>query len=116
MTDNLTPTLLPSGNSAMVLQLGETVDAAINARIINLAAALETAIEAGALKGVDEIIPTYRSLLVRYDPEAVRGAELVASFSPSRQARLKTAPRAVAGVSPVSMAGRLVRILTNCLK
>lgn len=76
MTDNLTPTLLPSGNSAMVLQLGETVDAAINARIINLAAALETAIEAGALKGVDEIIPTYRSLLVRYDPELVRGAEL----------------------------------------
>lgn len=72
----MTPTLLPCGDCALVLQLGETVDATLNARIIALAAALETATETGAIVGVQDIVPTYRSVLVRYDPELIRGAEL----------------------------------------
>lgn len=70
------PTLLPCGDSALVLQIGETVDAEANARIIAMAAELEAAVDAGALEGVQDIVPTYRSLLVRYDPERIRGAEL----------------------------------------
>lgn len=70
------PRLLPCGDCALVLQLGETVDSAVNARIIALAAALETAVDSGALAGVLDIVPTYRSLLVRYDPEIIRGAAL----------------------------------------
>lgn len=76
MSNPMPPTLLPCGDCALVLQLGETVDAAINARIIALAAALETAVESGAMAGVLDIVPTYRSLLVRYDPEIIRGAAL----------------------------------------
>jgi KipI family sensor histidine kinase inhibitor len=68
----MNPILLPSGDSALVLQIGETVDAEANARIISLNAELE----ARAIPGVEEIVPTYRSLLLRYDPEIVRGAEL----------------------------------------
>ncbi|HRP77652.1 MAG TPA: 5-oxoprolinase subunit PxpB [Aquamicrobium sp.] len=68
----MTPTVLPCGDCALVLQIGETVDAEANARIIALAAEME----ARALPGVREIVPTYRSLLVRYEPEEVRGAEL----------------------------------------
>lgn len=76
MSNPMPPTLLPCGDCALVLQLGETVDAAVNARIIALAAALETAVENGAMAGVLDIVPTYRSLLVRYDPETIRGAAL----------------------------------------
>lgn len=68
----MTPTILPCGDCALILQIGETVDTEANARIIALAAELE----ARALPGIWEIVPTYRSLLVRYDPEEVRGADL----------------------------------------
>jgi KipI family sensor histidine kinase inhibitor len=92
----MTPTVLPCGDCALVLQIGETVDAEANARIIALAAEME----ARALPGVREIVPTYRSLLVRYEPEEVRGAELerqlLAAFEhPARagaEGRLWTVP------------------------
>lgn len=70
----MTPTFLPAGDRALVLQLGETIDADTNARLIALAAL----VEAEAWPGVCEIVPTYRSLLIAYDPEHLRGAELEA--------------------------------------
>lgn len=70
----MTPTLHPSGDSALCLQLGETIDAGVNARVIALGAALT----ADPVLGVTEVVPTYRSLLVRYDPEIIRGAALEA--------------------------------------
>lgn len=76
MTDPITPTLLPCGDCALVLQLGETVDAAVNARVIALAGALENAVAEGSVIGVQDIVPTYRSILVRYDPVRIRGAAL----------------------------------------
>jgi KipI family sensor histidine kinase inhibitor len=66
------PTLLPAGDRAVLFELGSTIDADTNARIIALAARLE----AVQWAGVTEIVPTYRSLLVCYDPMALRGAEL----------------------------------------
>lgn len=68
----MTMTFLPCGDCALVLQLGDRIDAQINARIIRLA----TAIEDMAIPGVTDIVPTYRSLLLRYDPQQVRGAAL----------------------------------------
>ncbi|MEH6774420.1 MAG: 5-oxoprolinase subunit PxpB [Cereibacter changlensis] len=70
------PRLLPCGDSALTIEIGETIDAECNARIIALAAEVEAAVRAGALEGVQDIVPTYRSLLVCYDPERIRGAEL----------------------------------------
>ena len=60
----------------MVMQLGDKIDAETNARVIALAQMLESARDDGKLAGVVDIVPTYRSLLVRYDPEIVRGATL----------------------------------------
>jgi antagonist of KipI len=54
------------------VELGRTIDPAINARVH----AIDRALSAAALAGVLEAVPTYRSLLVRYDPLAVRYAEL----------------------------------------
>ena len=76
MTATMTPTLLSCGDGALVVQLGDSVDASVNARIIALAGAVEMAVEAGELAGILDIVPTYRSLLLRYDPEQIRGAEL----------------------------------------
>lgn len=68
----VTPTILSCGEQALVFQLGESIDAGVNARLVALAAALAE----DPLPGVVEVVPTYRSLLVRYDPETVRGREL----------------------------------------
>lgn len=68
----MTPTLLPSGDRALVFELGQSIDADVNARIIDLA----TRLEAAAWPGITEIVPTYRSLLVCYDPMILRGADL----------------------------------------
>lgn len=68
----MTAAFLPCGDSALVLELGDRIDADVNARIISLAAQ----VEAEAIPGVTEIVPSYRSLLVRYDPEIVRGRAL----------------------------------------
>lgn len=66
------PALLSCGERALVIQLGSAIDAEVNARVIALAAALD----ADPLPGLVELVPTYRSLLVRYDPEVARGAAL----------------------------------------
>ncbi|WP_378942539.1 5-oxoprolinase subunit PxpB [Mesorhizobium sp. ANAO-SY3R2] len=68
----MVPVILPCADSALVLQLGDRIDSEVNARVLSLAAALEAA----AIPGVVEIVPSYRSILVRYDPEIIRGREL----------------------------------------
>lgn len=68
----MTPSFLPCGDGALTLQLGDEIDAEINARIIGLADGLEAA----KIPGVREIVPTYRSLLVQYDSDRIRGPEL----------------------------------------
>ncbi|MXN17750.1 5-oxoprolinase subunit PxpB [Pseudooceanicola sp. GBMRC 2024] len=70
MTDQ--PRILPCGDSALSFQISERVDAAVNDRIIALARALDRA----GIAGVTDRVPTYRALLVTYDPERLRGAQL----------------------------------------
>lgn len=68
----MTPTILPAGDSAFVFQLGDEISPDINARIVALADALASR----RIEGMREVVPTYRSLLVIYDPETIRGAAL----------------------------------------
>jgi KipI family sensor histidine kinase inhibitor len=79
----------PLGDAAVVIELGRRIDPAINARVH----ALDRALSAAAMPGVVETVPTYRSLLVHYDPWAVGyewlAAELrrmVEAMSPHRVA------------------------------
>jgi KipI family sensor histidine kinase inhibitor len=80
-TAYLQPRILSAGDSALVVELGDTIDPAINARII----ALDAAMQAAAIPGVVETVTTYRSLLVQFDPLvidfdtlATRAADLAA--------------------------------------
>lgn len=70
MTD--VPVILPAGDQALVVQLSERIDAGVNARVIALAGALDRA----DIDGITDRVPTYRSLLVRYDPTVIRGRRL----------------------------------------
>ena len=66
--------LLDSGDRALTVELGRAVDPAINAQVIALDAALRGAGRPGLL----ETVPTYRSLLVLYDPDLLPRADLAA--------------------------------------
>ena len=65
MAENLVPPrLLPSGDSAITVEFGRNIDAAANRRVL----ALDRELACAPIAGVTETVPTYRSLLVHYDP------------------------------------------------
>lgn len=89
------PRVLPCGDAAITVEFGDVIDEAINARVLALDAALAQA----DIIGVLEQVPTYRSLLVHYDPviigfDEIRSrilalAETASGFSrPPRQWRI----------------------------
>jgi KipI family sensor histidine kinase inhibitor len=58
------PRLLPSGDSAITVEFSRNIDDAANRRVL----ALDRALAGEPIQGVTETVPTYRSLLVHYDP------------------------------------------------
>ncbi|MBR0934734.1 5-oxoprolinase subunit PxpB [Bradyrhizobium jicamae] len=58
------PRLLPSGDSAITVEFSRNIDDAANRRVL----ALDRIITAEPIGGITETVPTYRSLLVHYDP------------------------------------------------
>jgi KipI family sensor histidine kinase inhibitor len=58
------PRLLPSGDSAITVEFSRHIDDAANQRVL----ALDRAVAQEPIPGVSETVPTYRSLLVHYDP------------------------------------------------
>ncbi len=58
------PRLLPAGDSAIVVEYGDGIDADVNARV----RLLHRAFGARRHAGIVETVPTYRSLMVHYDP------------------------------------------------
>lgn len=69
---------LTAGDTALVVEFGDQVDRAVSDRVIALAAA----ITAMAISGVVELVPTFRSLMVHYDPLRVGHDELEAAITP----------------------------------
>lgn len=69
--------LLTSGDTALVAELGDTADRETNGRVLALAGR----VEAAGLAGVVELVPTFRSLMIHYDPVATSAAELGAAVA-----------------------------------
>jgi KipI family sensor histidine kinase inhibitor len=63
----LPPRLLPSGDSAITVEFDRNIDDAANQRVL----ALDRVLANEPLLGVTETVPTYRSLLVHYDPTQI---------------------------------------------
>jgi KipI family sensor histidine kinase inhibitor len=66
------PRLLPSGDSAITVEFSRHIDDAANQRVL----ALDRTLAEVPLPGVTETVPTYRSLLVHYDPGKIDFATL----------------------------------------
>jgi len=61
------PRLLPSGDSAITVEFSRNIDDMANRRVL----ALDQTMAREPIAGVIETVPTYRSLLVHYDPEKI---------------------------------------------
>ena len=66
------PRFLPGGDRAMFVEFGSAIDPELNRRVRGLLLAIQDA----DLPGVVESVPTYRSLLVYYEPQLIHPAEL----------------------------------------
>ncbi len=71
--DYLAPRYLVAGEKALVVEFGSRIDPGTNARVQSLCRSLER----DPIPGVVETIPTFRSLLVSYDPLQVSFDQLV---------------------------------------
>lgn len=66
------PRFLAAGDTALVVEFGSVVDRAINRRVTSLGQALRDA----DLAGIVDLVPTFRSLMVHFDPTVIRRAEI----------------------------------------
>lgn len=76
------PRILPCGDAALAVEFGDRVDEAINGRVLSL----DRAVADATIPGITETVPTYRSLLVHYDPLVVSYADLGAQLLSMAQA------------------------------
>ncbi|MCD2185063.1 5-oxoprolinase subunit PxpB [Rhizobium sp. GN54] len=102
------PRIVACGDSALSIELSDEIDEDVNARVIALAADLtERPVDA-----ITEMVPTYRSLLVLYDPsirraQALRSeleARLRAALPGSRPARRFVVPVVYGGEAGLDLA------------
>ena len=69
---------LPGGDTALVVEFGDRIDGALSGLVLALARRLAGA----AIPGVVEMVPTFRSLMVHYDPLQLKQAELKRRLAP----------------------------------
>ena len=72
------PRFLPCGDTALCVEFGDSIDRQVSARVL----ALGRRVESAALPGVVDLVPTFRSLLVHYDPAALSQAQLISQLEP----------------------------------
>ena len=70
---DLRPRFLDAGDGGLVVEFGDAIDEATNRAVVALADALD----AQAIPGLVETVPTYRSLLLLFDPAALARRRLV---------------------------------------
>src|ERR1700730_3262467 len=67
------PRFLPAGESALVVEFGATIDPKIHDCVL----ALDAAIQQGNVEGITETVPTYRSLMIHFDPHRLTAEGLI---------------------------------------
>ena len=70
--------ILPAGDTALVVEFGEGIDRRLSQQVLALARGLQEHKAGGKIGGVVEIVPTFRSLMVYYDPLVLPAATLTA--------------------------------------
>ena len=95
------PRLLPSGDRAITVEYSRDIDDAANQRVL----ALDRALARAPIEGVTEAVPTYRSLLVHYDPVQIDFDALSARLVALAQLPAEAASRARRWRIPVAYGG-----------
>ena len=95
------PRLLPSGDSAVTVEFSRTIDDDANQRVL----ALDKALAASPVDGITETVPTYRSLLVHYDPGKIGFDALGEKILPIATRPLPPATKARRWRIPVAYGG-----------
>jgi len=88
------PRLLPAGDSALIVEFGDGIDVRVNARVRQL----QRVLDALRHPGIVETVPTYRSLMVHYDPMALGledVEELMATAAEGLTEDAQDAPRTI---------------------
>jgi KipI family sensor histidine kinase inhibitor len=67
------PHYLPFGDSALIIEFGEVISPEANQKVL----ALNQTLSKANIAGVEETVPTYRSLLIRYNPLKTTYEQLV---------------------------------------
>lgn len=109
------PRFLVAGDAAVVAEFGDGIAPEINEAVL----ALDAAIAAAGLPGIVETVPTYRSLLVQFDPRATRTEAVIeairilhgagAALPVPRRFTVPVAFGGIFGVDLVEVAARLGR-------
>lgn len=81
--------IVPAGDSSLIVEFEERIDAAVNARTIACADAIQSA----NIVGVRDVVPTYRSVAVYFDPLRTDGDQLMERLA--HEAEHADAPAAV---------------------
>ena len=98
------PRLLPCGDLAVSVELADEINREVNARVL----ALEYLLQQKAVPGITETLPTYRSLLVYYDPAVIAADELSATLRAlAAEARPEVLPPARTVELPCCYGGEL---------
>ncbi len=67
------PRVLPVGDSAVTVEFGDEISPELNQAVVQL----DIALAAAEIEGIIETVPSYRSLLICYDPMEISHADLV---------------------------------------
>ncbi len=70
---SIAPRFLDAGEAALVVEYGLHIDPAIHDRVM----ALDASLAAKSVRGIRETVPTFRSLMIHYDPLTLDRASLV---------------------------------------
>jgi len=79
---------LPLGDSAVTIEFGNAIDPRINARVVAFAGAIVTQQWTGIL----DVVPTYRSVTIHFDPLRWDSTELLARLQALPRARTRKTP------------------------
>lgn len=73
---NISLRLLTLGDRAIAVEFGQAIELDINQRVMALRDKIQQAVQQGKLSGIVEMVPTYCSLLVEYNPLLISYDEL----------------------------------------
>ena len=79
------PRFLITGDRAVSIQMGTEISLEVNQKVLEL----QTELTEHPIEGITEMVPTYASLMVHYDPRKIRAKQLIEEIQ-SRFGKRKT--------------------------